>query len=154
MTSVREGDLRRHHQPVSVLDHDVAQIRQLCALVSPLGVHPRIRIGRALVRVVLPFFAAEIDMPIATASTPTMVVVRSVLLLEALVARPRLEHRAVHAEVLVRSQARISGLRDRLLQESTADVSGQQPFPVLAETARVPHRVVHLQAHEPALWRM
>src|SRR5260370_35213841 len=90
-------------------------------------------------RVVLPFFAAEIEVRIAPSTTAATLVVRAVLLLETLVARPPLEHRPVHAEVLVRSQPRFPGLRPRLPQESTARISRPKPPPVLAEATLAPN---------------
>src|SRR5260370_2007769 len=89
MVPVGDGHFRPNHQPVPILDHDVAQVRQLCTLVVPLGEHPRIRIRGALVGVVLPALAAKIHVPVAPAAAATAVVVRSVLLLETLLARPR-----------------------------------------------------------------
>src|SRR5260370_17104202 len=92
MVSVRQGHFRPHHQTVPILDHDVAQVRQLCTLVVPLGEHPRIRIRGALVGVVLPALAAKIHAPVPPAAAATAVVVRSVLLLEPLLALPPSPH--------------------------------------------------------------
>src|SRR5258708_11411496 len=125
MVSVRQGHFRPHHQTVPILDHDVAQVRQLCTLVVPLGEHPRIRIRGSLVRFVPPALAPRIHVPGAPAAAATAVVVRSVLLLETLVARPPFHPRALPPELLVPSQPRIPSPPPPLLPATAAPVFRQ-----------------------------
>ena len=70
--------------------------------------------------------------------------------LKTLVARPRLNQRAVHAEVLFREQIVLARLLQYLPEELLGYVAPQQPLPILAEHCWHPHRLVHVQPHEPA----
>ena len=70
--------------------------------------------------------------------------------LNTLQARPRLQLRAVHGDVLVRQQPRRPGLGGHRVEERRRDVAGQQSVPILRERRGMPYRVVHVPADEPA----
>src|SRR5829696_1023724 len=70
--------------------------------------------------------------------------------LKTFVARPRLEQRPVHGEVLIRQQLRGVGLKQHRLEERRRDIAIEQPISILRERGRRPDAVVHPQAHEPA----
>ena len=70
--------------------------------------------------------------------------------LKALQARPRLQLGAVHGEVLVRQQTRLSCLRGHRIEKRSRHVARQQPVPILRERRGMPHRIVQVQPDEPA----
>ncbi len=73
-----------------------------------------------------------------------------VLAQEALVARPRLNQCAVHAEVLARQPVLILRDGQHLVEELNHSVILDQPFAVLGEDRGHPNCVVHRQPDEPA----
>ena len=76
---------------------------------------------------------------------------RSVFALKTLLSRPGFDQCSVHGEVFFRQQALLARLLQHLLEERLRDVAFQQPLAVLGEHRHVPHRIVHVQAHEPAV---
>jgi hypothetical protein len=74
-----------------------------------------------------------------------------VLALEALEAGPRLDQRAVNGEVLVREQVPLPRLGHHPIEKGARHLLAEQALPVLREHRGIPDRVVHLQAHEPAI---
>jgi len=64
-------------------------------------------------------------------------------------AGPCLDQRSVYAEVLIRQQIAASHLIQHLIEELLGDVPFHQPFAILAEHCRHPHRLIHVQAHKP-----
>ena len=97
---------------------------------------------------VAPLLAPEVDRRVAR-----VVVVPPLLVLahEALLARPRLDQRPVHREVLRGHQPLRLGLRQHRLEEVLGDLAREQPFPILGEHRGAEHLLVQLQAHEPAV---
>ena len=81
---------------MAVLDQQMAEISQARLGAIRLSVQPCVGIGLGRVRVVLPLLTAEI---------PSVVVRAPILPLKTLLARPRVDERAVDGEVLVRHQA-------------------------------------------------
>jgi hypothetical protein len=55
-----------------------------------------------------------------------------------------------YPQVLARQQATLSGLRDDLLQEGGGYLAVEQTLAILGEDRGIPHRVIHVQADEPA----
>ena len=74
---------------------------------------------------------------------------RTVLGLEALVRRPRLQQRPVDGEVLARDVAAQLGLADDRGEEPIRDLGFQQPVAVLGERRRVERLGVDRQVQEP-----
>src|SRR6202034_1024233 len=72
----------------------------------------------------------------------------SVLGPETLVAGPGLYQRSVHREMFIRHKR--SGSVQHPLEKCLGDLFIQQPLPILAVHRVIPHRLVHLHAHEPA----
>src|SRR5881409_949237 len=52
--------------------------------------------------------------------------------------------------MLVREQAPLARLGHDTVEECARDLPREQPLPILGEDGRVPDRIVHLQADEPA----
>jgi hypothetical protein len=74
----------------------------------------------------------------------------AVLSLEALLARPGRDLRAIYGKVLVGKQPSLLGLVDHTLEKRLRHIGVEQPLSVLRERRRIPHRVVHLESDEPA----
>jgi hypothetical protein len=75
------------------------------------------------------------------------VIVRAVLLAQALLRSPGLEQRAIDGEVLVTHEP-LRPLVD-LGEKPLRHLAGQQLVPVLGKHRVVPHRVVHARTDEP-----
>ena len=71
-------------------------------------------------------------------------------LLEALLARPGFDQRAVEREVLVGQQMMGLGLRQDLLEERRGHLARQQAVLVLGEDGHIPHRHVQIETDKPA----
>src|SRR2546427_1672646 len=142
----RLGGHASHYQAVAVFDDHVTQVAELRFGAMSLAVQTGLRIRRRLMRLVRPLFPPEIPLPSSSRTTPR----RTILLLETLLARPRLHHRAVDAEVLVRGEPAASSFRHDLLQKPLSEISRQEPLSVLSEGRGIPYPIVHAQAHEPA----
>src|SRR5437870_11090372 len=69
-----------------------------------------------------------------------------VLALEAFVAGPRLDQRAVDREVLGREQAAAARLRQHISKKPLGNFGTPQPFSVLGEDRGVPHRIVSIRS--------
>jgi hypothetical protein len=86
---------------MSLFHQQMAQVGELCLGARRLLVQPRLRVGGRLMRVVLPLFATEIDRGIPrvirrlAGRVPTP---------ETLLARPRLQQRAVDGEMPAEQQ--------------------------------------------------
>lgn len=104
-------------------------------------------VGGALVRLVAALVALEVDLRVASQRAARAA---AVLLHEALVARPRLDHRAVGAEVLIGHEALPLGQLQYPLEELTRHLGTEQPITVEAEDRPVPHRGIHPETDEPA----
>jgi hypothetical protein len=105
-----------------------------------------LRVGRALMSGVAPLLALEIHRGIAPRRCGRAT---AVLGLETLVAGPGLDHRAVHAEVLIAHEALPLRQVQHPLEEFAGQIRAQQPIPVDAKDRTVPDRRVHLQPYEP-----
>ena len=145
----RLGEARIHDQSMPVLHQDMTQEAQLGLLARRLLVQPGLRIGRRGVCGIRPSLASEIHTGIAR-------IIRRrpgrgvALPLEALLARPGLDQRAVDREVLIGQQAMGLGLRQDLLEERRGHLARQQAVPVLREDGHIPHRRVQIKADKPA----
>lgn len=120
------GDAAIHGQAVTVLHQRMAHVAQLRRLTVALLVEPRLRVARALVRVVGALLLVKAALGVATGSI--RIVVAAILAAEALDRGQGLDQRPVHREVIRR----------------------QQPIPVLCEARMVPGRLVNAEPHEPA----
>jgi len=94
-----------------------------------LPVQTSLRIRRGLMRLVGSLLAPEI--PLSPSSRTTLG--RAILLLETLLPRPHLHHRAVDAEVLVGGEAAASSFRHDLLQKPLSEISRQEPLSFLVK---------------------
>lgn len=129
-----------HDQAVTVLHQAVRQIAQLGFLARALAHQARIRVGGGGERVVRTPLTVEI-MAITAAA---------VLRPKAYVRGPRFQQGAIHRKMLVADQIvnprqqhgmREEGLRHRLVE---------RPVAIERERRVIPHRIVDVQAHEPA----
>ena len=75
---------------------------------------------------------------------------RAVLGAEAFGAGPRLQQRAVDREMLGREQHRHLRMRQHCGKELHRDIARQEPVAVLGTRRRVPYRIIHAEADEPA----
>lgn len=128
-------------QPVAVLGERVRHVAQLRFRKLALLVQPRLQVGRALVGRVAARLALEVCLRVAPGR-----LVRTTAVLglghEALVARPRLDHRAVDAEVLVGHKALPLGQMQYATEELASDVGAEQTVAIDAEgCSRVVRRV-------------
>ena len=122
---------------------DVAELRRLAA---SLPVEPRIRIGGAGMGRIRALLALEVLLPVPPRPRR---LVPAILAPEALLARPGLDQRPVHREVLARQQPFYLRPSQQLRQETLRHLARQQPVAVLREAARIPDRIVHPEADEP-----
>ena len=97
--------------------------------------------------VVATLLAAKIHLGVAPAAARRR---RCTLRPKALHGGPRLDHRAINAEVLVTGQALLLGLGEHLPEEPGHDLPLQQPVAVVGEDGRHPDRVIGVQPHKPA----
>src|SRR5262249_40504639 len=104
-----------------VLHQHVAEITELGFLPMPFAVETGIRVRLRFMHIVAPPFPAEL----------TWIVIAAIFLLEALLAGPSLDQRAVHGEMLVRKMG--FGLHQYPAKEFAGDNLVEQPLPVLAE---------------------
>ena len=135
------ADVHADHQTMTVLHQAVGQVAQLRFLALALADQPGIRIGGGRVRLVAARLAAKI-----VAIAPVLIVLGP----EALVRSPRLQQRAVHREVLVADQITQPRQQHGVLEEVLGDRLVEQPLAVEGERRVIPHRVVDVQADEPA----
>jgi hypothetical protein len=133
---------------VSTIGQQVSQIPQLGLAAHCFLVQARIGIGRRVMRVVPPHLPVEIDGGILRVVRR---LARRVLRRETLMTRPGLEQRAVDGEVLIRQQPVVFDRREHFCEERIGDVAREQAVPVFGKRGRVPHRIVHAEAHEPAV---
>ena len=130
-------------------------------LALPLAVEPGVGIGGRGMRIVRPLLAMEIGFLIASLSrgrAPRLLIApaaswwltRTVLGLDALHRRPRLDQRAVDREVIARQKPLDPGLRQHRAQELRRDVAFQQPVAALGEHRMIPRSVIDADADEPA----
>ena len=126
----------------------MAHVAQLRFVSTCFAKQPRLRIRLGLVSLVPPLLASEIDAGVARVVRRRLGLI---LRLKALLARPRLDQRAVHREVLLRQEPLLPGLLQDGIEEAHVDLAAQKPRTVLRVHRRIPHAVVHSQAHEPAV---
>ncbi len=139
---------RFHNQPVAVFHQHVSRVTQLGFLALTLLRQPRVGIRRGLMRFVRPLLPVKVHRRIAAALRRRFAL--SVLAFETLRARPRLQQRPVHREVLVTQQILLAQLRHHPLEKHTRHIAFQQTLAVLAEYRGHPHRLIHVQPHKPA----
>ena len=127
----RRRDRRVDDQAMAILGQQMAEIRQLGFAPRAFLIEARIGIGRRLMGVVAPRLPMEIHGRIlrVVGRRP-----RRVLRFETLVARPRLEQRAIDGEVLVRQQpVRLDG-GQHFRKERVGDVAIEQPIAVFRKS--------------------
>ncbi len=96
--------------------------------------------------------AASLALPVGLGVAPATgrQIVRSVLAAKTLVARPCLDQRAVHREVLPGQQALLVRQGHDFSKERFHDFVLEQSVAVLREDGVVPHHVLHCQSDKPA----
>ncbi len=130
--SVRMGDHGADHQAIAVLHQRMALVAQRCRRIVALAEETGVRIGGARVGVVAAWPALPVGLGIApTAARP--LVVRPILGPEALLARPRLDQRAIDREMLLRQQTLPIGQSQHLGEETFHHLVLQQPVAILGE---------------------
>ncbi|MCY1541589.1 hypothetical protein D9M68_772900 [compost metagenome] len=127
---------------MAVVAQGMAHVAQFTRSLA-LAVQPGIGIGLGLVRVVAALATFEV-------AAVAIVLVAAVLAHEALVACPRLNQRAVDAEVLARQPVLLLRDGQHLVEKLDDRIMLDQPFAVLGEHRGHPNWVVHRQPDEPA----
>ena len=155
--TIGRGHKRVHHQPVSILRHQVSVVAQLCLLASSFTGQHRFRIRRRTVRLIAAFLSPIVDRGVVLVP-PRRRRFRFVVLLilghsingpKALVRCPGLQQRPIHGKMFVAQQFSGSRFSQHALKESFRNIPFQQSLPVLGERAGIPHFIVHTQSHEP-----
>ena len=136
------------HQAMPVVREQVPQIAKHRAGVATLTERVRLTVAARLMRLVATLLAVPI-LALASTASRRRIVVGFVLAHEALMARPRLNQRAVDAEVLAGEMTARMRRLYRLVEQTRDDVAREQSVAVLAERRVVPHRIVHRQADKP-----
>src|SRR5205807_2968817 len=108
--SRRWCDAQVYEQPVAILHERVLRKRQLCLFALSLLCQSRFGVGRRLMGFVASLFAVEIYAGISR--IVGRLLARTILALEALQRRPRLDERAVDGKVLARHEPRRPRLSD------------------------------------------
>src|SRR5712691_12383311 len=132
------GDVAIDRDPVAVLHQHVPGVAQLGFLARTLARQPRLGVGGRLMGIVAALLAMKVNRGIAGVIR-RLLTTSPVLALEAFVAGPRLDQRAVDREVLGREQVAAAGLRQHLGKKPLGNFGTQQPFAVLGEDRGVPH---------------
>src|SRR5207244_2647132 len=107
-------------------------------LARTLTCQPRLGVGGRLMGGVAALLAMKVNRGIAGVIRRLLTTI-PVLALEAFVAGPRLDQRAVDREVLGREQAAAARLRQHLSKKPLGNFGTQQPFSVLGEDRGIPH---------------
>ena len=140
--------LRVDHQAMPVVRQHVPHIAKHRACVATLAEQLRLTVAARFMRLVAALLAVPVLALVSTA-LGRRIVIGFVLAHEAFMASPRLNQRAVDAEVLAREMtARLRRLHS-LVEQTHDDIVRQQPVSILAERRVVPHRIVHRQADKP-----
>lgn len=132
-------------QAVPVLHGGVAGEAQLRLLARALADQFGLRVGGGLVRVVAPLLTLEVR-PGVAAAPPGRLALRP----EALQRGPRLDERAIDAEVIIGDPPVMPGQFHHRGKEQIRHRVLQEPLLVLAVGRGVKHRLVQRQVHEPA----
>ncbi len=114
-------------QLAAVLHDRVAHVAELAFLALRLAVQAAIRVGRALMRVVLALLVVEV---------PALAVL-IVLRLEAFMAGPRLDQRAVHRKMLVGQERLHALVVQQPVHEAVENIAFLQSLAVLRKRRRV-----------------
>ena len=132
---------------MAVFGEHVSKEAQLRRLAAALAIQQRLRVGARDVGLPAALLAVEVHFRVAATATPRWVILVAGAV--ALLRRPRLEERPVHAEVVVRQQPAAAGLRAHRKEELTRDVVRKQARPVLRERRRIERLVADVQVQEP-----
>src|SRR5436190_9823689 len=116
--------------------------------VSSFPGEPRVGIRRRGVSVVGALLSLKVGL-LVLAAGPGSRWILVILALEALLAGPRFDERAIHGEVLAREKLFLLGLLQDLLEELPGDLLFEESFPVLGKRSGMPDLVVHSQPYEP-----
>src|SRR2546425_3714841 len=144
----RRRDTSGDRQAVAILHQQVAGVAQLCLFAFAFATQHCFRIGSRLMRFVRAFLAVKVHCRITRIIRGRFVLL--ILRLETFQTGRCFQQGAVNCEVLVAKQFVPPRLVQHAGKELLGDVSAQQPLTILCEGGRVPHAVVHVQAHEPA----
>ncbi len=129
------------HQAVAVIAQGMAHVAQLTANLA-FAIELRIRSGPGLMRIIAALVPPEV--------AAIVVALAAILSNKALVACPRLNQRAVHAEVLGRQPVFLLRKGKHLVEEFNHRIVLDQARPILGEDRGHPDCVVHRQPDEPA----
>ncbi len=136
-----------HQQAMTVIHQCVGPITKLRRLAQTPAQQSTLRIGRRLMSRVAPVLAAEIHRRVSR--IPVIRSSRWVLFArpKTLQARPSFQQRAVHGEMIVTDQTRLSGLADHGIEKQTADLMLQQSLAILREHTEIKtfFRQFHIQ---------
>src|ERR1022692_3339303 len=104
-------------------------------------------------RVVAPLLAMKVYRWIAASGIASLIgwLALAILALKALVPGPGLDQRPVHREVIGGKQLTGARLLQYLLEESIGHFALQQTLTILGKYRHVPHCLVHIEPHEPAI---
>src|SRR6266700_446088 len=139
--TIRRGNDGADDQATTVLHQRVALIAEnRCRLVA-LAIVPGIGISRAGVGIVGPRLTFPVRLRIAP-TTARPLIVAAVLRSKALLARPRLNQRAVDRGVFLRQQATAIGQAQHLGKEAFHYPMHQQPVAILRERRVIPNRII------------
>lgn len=130
-----------HSKPIAVLHDRMAHEAELGFATVRLAIELGLRVGRALVGIVLALLAVEVG----------AIAVLVVLRLEALVRSPGFDERAIDREVFVRKQRPHLLVLQELGHELLEYRALLKPVAVLREHGDVPDRIVRFKPHEPAI---
>ncbi|CAD6563264.1 hypothetical protein LMG24235_08506 [Paraburkholderia sabiae] len=108
------------------------------------AIEPRIGIGPRLMRLVAALATFEV-----VRAAAVVVLIVTVLAHEALVSRPRLDQRAVDAEVFAREQILLLSYGHYFVEEFDDRIVLDQSLAILREDRGHPHLVIHCQADKP-----
>src|SRR6266498_3913045 len=139
-------------QTVSVVHQYVPAEAQLGFFAVGLSIQHALRIRRALVSVVAPFFPAEVHRGIAwilVFCAPDLLGIGAVFADEAFHTGPRLDQRAVRREVFITGPAFLTGEVIHFGEEKSGHVGGENPLVVLGEDAVVEATFAELPVEKP-----
>lgn len=140
------GDHRLDDQAVAILHQGMAEIAHACLFAFALFVESRFGIGDRGVCFVGELFTVKVTRLIATHGPGGIIILGP----EALDGGPGFDERAVNAEMLIRQEPGLAGLRHDLGQKKACNLGMDQPLQVGGKARVVPDLLVQGQAHKPA----
>src|SRR6266481_942803 len=128
-------------QSVPVLHDSMPHIGQLRLTALGLAVKPALRVGRALMRVILALLTVEVLTAVAA----------PVLRAKALLRRPGLDQGPVHRKMLIRQQRLHLRVMQELGHELLEHLALLQALAVLRKRRWIPHPIIRGQPNKPAI---